>query len=534
MNKYEQLGVAGEGAYGIVLKCQHKETGELVAIKKFREPDEEDEEAKKTTMREVKILKALKHENIIQLREAFRRKGTLYLVFDYVEKCLMEVLESSPNGVGAEATRNLTCQLLRALEHCHRQSVIHRDIKPENVLIDPADNSLHLCDFGSACKLNGDAILTDYVATRWYRAPELLVSFNNYGKGVDMWGVGCVMAELTVGQPLFTGTSDLDQLCLINKALGPLTSEQAQRCMELTGFRDLHFPQNVERETLKMRLGHAMSEPEMQFLEAVLVMDPTQRLMAKEALATTWLKGAQGPRRPRSSSHSKQNAESGSLSAKPGSRQSSARNVSSRKSSRSQPRPLCAADGDQAESPSTSPNTGAVSTSSSAAAAPFSGRRPPLAGRSNMEQFGGTSAAARAGMKPSQPKPRARRSLSPCPGAHPAQRAAPPATARLASPPRALTPVAREWRAEEQQADDGYEDSIPEEINDAQTVDDEVDDAQEELACGASYDPESPGRSAAEVDISARPLSSAKPGSVHLKRRVRPASGSLMMRVDRD
>lgn len=103
MNKYEILGVMGEGAYGVVLKCRLRENGEYVAIKKFKE-GEDDEAVRKTTIREVKILRILKHENVVQLREAFRRQGKLYLVFEYVEKTLLEILEENPNGVQVTST----------------------------------------------------------------------------------------------------------------------------------------------------------------------------------------------------------------------------------------------------------------------------------------------------------------------------------------------------------------------------------------------------------------------------------------------
>jgi cyclin-dependent kinase-like len=113
MNKYEVLGVVGEGAYGVVLRCRNKDTGEIVAIKKFKE-SEDDEIVRKTTLREVKILRMLKHENIVELREAFRRKGKLYLVFEYVEKNLLEILEQSSNGLTQELVRKYIYQVLMA------------------------------------------------------------------------------------------------------------------------------------------------------------------------------------------------------------------------------------------------------------------------------------------------------------------------------------------------------------------------------------------------------------------------------------
>ena len=144
MNKYEVLGVVGEGiiysgAYGVVLKCRNKESNEIVAIKKFKESDD-NELVYKTTVRELKLLRLLKHENVIQLKEAFRRKGQLYLVFEYIEKNLLEVLEENPNGLDviknqSNRLKSYIYQLCSSIEYCHKQEVVHRDIKPENLLI---------------------------------------------------------------------------------------------------------------------------------------------------------------------------------------------------------------------------------------------------------------------------------------------------------------------------------------------------------------------------------------------------------------
>ena len=213
MNKYEVLGVVGEGAYGVVLKCRNKDTGNILAIKKFKE-SEDDEVVRKTTLREVKILRMLRQPNIVSLREAFRRKGKLYLVFEYVEKNLLEVLEENPNGLDPRIVRRYIFQLCRAIEFCHRNSVIHRDIKPENLLVNP-DHTLKLCDFGFARTVQNPGQgqqLTDYVATRWYRAPELLLGSTTYTKAVDLWAIGCIMGELVDGQPLFPGESEIDQM----------------------------------------------------------------------------------------------------------------------------------------------------------------------------------------------------------------------------------------------------------------------------------------------------------------------------------
>ena len=181
-----------------------------LAIKKFKD-SEDDEIIQKTTKREVKILRLLKQENIVQLKEAFRRKGKLYLVFEYVDKNLLEVLEEQQSGLEAEDIRKYIYQILKALEYCHSMEVVHRDIKPENLLIHNHSGKLKLCDFGFARQIpqKSNQNLTDYVATRWYRAPELLLNML-YEKPVDIWAVGCIMGELIDSQPLFPGDNEID------------------------------------------------------------------------------------------------------------------------------------------------------------------------------------------------------------------------------------------------------------------------------------------------------------------------------------
>jgi cyclin-dependent kinase-like len=152
---------------------------------------------RKTTLREVKILRLLRHRNVVSLLEAFRRKGKLFLVFEYVEKNLLEVLEEHPTGLPRDVVRRYIFQLCLAIEWCHRNSVIHRDIKPENLLVN-SDHTLKLCDFGFAriMPLPNEPPLTDYVATRWYRAPELLLGSTDYTKAVDIWAIGALLAFL--------------------------------------------------------------------------------------------------------------------------------------------------------------------------------------------------------------------------------------------------------------------------------------------------------------------------------------------------
>jgi cyclin-dependent kinase-like len=274
MENYESLGVIGEGTYGVVMRARHRETGQVVAIKKFKESDE-DEQVRKTSLREVRVLKQLRHDNIISLLEVFRRKGKLYLVFEYVERTILEVLEGRPNGLDENDVRRYTYQLLRGVEYCHAHNVMHRDIKPENILISK-NGTLKLCDFGFARTLSVGGKYTDYVATRWYRGPELLVGDVEYTKGVDIWAVGCIFAEVSNGMPLFPGESDVDQLAHIMRCFGRLTTRQVQTFRRNPLYVGVELPAPKDQEPLDARFP-TVPRPWLQFLKCCLKPDPEQR-----------------------------------------------------------------------------------------------------------------------------------------------------------------------------------------------------------------------------------------------------------------
>jgi cyclin-dependent kinase-like len=274
MENYESLGVIGEGTYGVVMKARHRETGQIVAIKKFKESDE-DEQVRKTSLREVRVLKQLRHDNVITLLEVFRRKGKLHLVFEYVEKTILEVLEKKPNGLDEMDVRKYMYQLLRGIEYCHSHNIIHRDVKPENILISK-NGALKLCDFGFARTMSIGGKYTDYVATRWYRAPELLVGDVEYGKGVDVWAVGCIFTEISNGMPLFPGESDLDQLAHLMRCFGKITNRMVQIFRRNPLYVSAELPPANVTESLDDRFPSA-HKTWLSFLKACLKNDPDQR-----------------------------------------------------------------------------------------------------------------------------------------------------------------------------------------------------------------------------------------------------------------
>ena len=279
--KYEVIGVVGEGAYGVVYKCKNKETGQYVAIKKFKET--EDELVQKTMRRELKMLQMLKHENCVDFLDAYSHKGNLYLVFEYVEKNLLEVLEESPNGLSPKLIKSFVYQMCKAISYLHSNNMIHRDVKPENLLIDE-NMKLKLCDFGFARKIlldknnNNVNPMTDYVATRWYRSPELLLSGGVYGPEVDYWAVGCIMGELADGNPMFPGENETDQIDCIIKVLGNLPEEQVNMFYQNPIYNGKKLLVVNKPETIERRYIDKLSPTALDFLKGLLQLDPKKRL----------------------------------------------------------------------------------------------------------------------------------------------------------------------------------------------------------------------------------------------------------------
>ena len=302
MNNYEIQGFLGEGAYGIVLKAVSKKTKEIVAIKKFKDKDTENPVIKKVIIRELRALRGLKHPNIVTLREAFKQSERLFLVFEFCEQSLLDLQsKSAGNRLTIPVVHSVAKETLSALDHMHSSGMVHRDLKPENILV-TADGVAKVCDFGFARLLKKEGEdLTDYVATRWYRSPELLLT-PRYGFPADVWAMGCVLGEMLDGQPLFPGDNFLDQLGQIHAALGAFPESYREFCEchpDLVGIDFSNFfedPPGFNPFFLRDRyLHYARDESIVDLIEQMLALDSEARISIKQALLHPFLATPKAP-----------------------------------------------------------------------------------------------------------------------------------------------------------------------------------------------------------------------------------------------
>ncbi|KAJ8923413.1 hypothetical protein NQ315_001971 [Exocentrus adspersus] len=271
-----------KGSYGTVSKCEHIPTGETVAVKKFLET-EENATSRKMAVREIRMLKRLKHENLVTMVHSFRHRKRFFIVFEYLERTVYDELQLSPVGLGERKSKEIIFQVLRAISYCHKNRIIHRDIKPENILISSV-GVVKVCDFGFARILSiSPEVCTEYVATRWYRAPELVIKDRCYGTGVDIWAIGCLSAEMVNGMPLFPGETDIDQFYLIVKLLGTPCRKHQKLLHRNANFRKI-YEKPSERISLEEYLPSSSREA-IDFLEKCLRMNPEKRLSAHELLS---------------------------------------------------------------------------------------------------------------------------------------------------------------------------------------------------------------------------------------------------------
>ncbi|CAH1117252.1 unnamed protein product [Phaedon cochleariae] len=284
----------GKGAYGIVWKAIDRKTKEVVAVKKIFDAFRNQTDAQRT-FREIMFLQSFKsHQNIVKLHSIHRAANNrdIYLGFEYMETDLHNVIKRG-NILKDIHKRYVMYQLLKAIKYIHSGNVIHRDLKPSNVLLD----SLCRCkiaDFGLARSLtlglegsvsDTDPTLTDYVATRWYRAPEILIANRKYTKGIDLWSLGCILAEMTAGKPVFPGSSTVNQVEKIMATIPTPTHEDINLvCVSGMGSSMIKNASSVTKIPLNTILGPNVPPDALALINQLLVFNPHKRLNAAEAL----------------------------------------------------------------------------------------------------------------------------------------------------------------------------------------------------------------------------------------------------------
>ncbi|KAK6466706.1 cyclin-dependent kinase 16-like isoform X1 [Huso huso] len=217
LETYVKLDKLGEGTYATVYKGKSKLTDNLVALKEIRL--EHEEGAPCTAIREVSLLKDLKHANIVTLHDIIHTEKSLTLVFEYLDKDLKQYLDDCGSCITMHNVKLFLFQLLRGLAYCHSRKVLHRDLKPQNLLINER-GELKLADFGLArAKSIPTKTYSNEVVTLWYRPPDILLGSTDYSTPIDMWGVGCIFYEMSTGRPLFPGSTVEEELHFIFKLL---------------------------------------------------------------------------------------------------------------------------------------------------------------------------------------------------------------------------------------------------------------------------------------------------------------------------
>lgn len=295
-DRYSFIKIRGKGSYGIVGEYFDKKTNQKVAIKKMH-PIEDIIDAKRM-LREIRILRYFVHDNLIHLfhiaynhTNKMSRFGDVYLVLNLMDIDLSKIIKKSRNELTDEHIQFIMYQILRGMAYLHSANLVHRDIKPNN-LLGNEDCEIRICDFGFAREVDEErkADLTEYVVTRFYRAPEVMLSSQQYNTQVDVWSIGCIFYELITGEPLFPCKNYFELIKIIIDVLGKPDSD------EMSFISNVHAKNYIEKipysnkKKVSERISNYENKAALDLLDKLLVFDYRKRITCAQALRHDYFK----------------------------------------------------------------------------------------------------------------------------------------------------------------------------------------------------------------------------------------------------
>ncbi|KAH8310698.1 hypothetical protein KR044_002596 [Drosophila immigrans] len=287
LDNFQPAEKIGEGTYGIVYKACNNQTGKDVALKKIR-LEGESEGVPSTAIREISLLKNLRHKNVVQLHDVVISGNNLYMIFEYLNMDLKKLMDKKKEVFTPPLIKSYMYQIFDALNFCHTNRILHRDLKPQNLLVDTEGN-IKLADFGLARAFNVPMrAYTHEVVTLWYRAPEILLGTKFYSTGVDIWSLGCIFAEMIMRRSLFPGDSEIDQLYRIFRTLSTPDESKWPGVTQLPDFK-AKFPKWEASNVPSAIREHEAHE----LIMSMLCYDPNLRISAKNALQHAYFNDVQ-------------------------------------------------------------------------------------------------------------------------------------------------------------------------------------------------------------------------------------------------